>query len=102
VTEPAPEHSVVLYSRGPAWNPGQPLGQQEGAEDRIGFLVKGLQAGVVERARPFHGADDLLGDDELVGLAIYRLDRAQADERTRRDPAVRTGLLRFRARAWHP
>jgi hypothetical protein len=102
VTEAATEHSVVLYSRGPAWNPALPLGQQEGAVDHIGFLVEGFDVGVVERAGPFHGADDLVGDDELVGLVIYRLDRAQADERTRRDPAVRTGLLRFRARAWHP
>jgi hypothetical protein len=102
VTEPAPEHSVVLYSRGPAWKAGLPLGQQEGAQDHIAFLVNGFQEGIVERAGPFHGPEDIVDDDELVGLVIYRLDRARADERTRDDPAVRAGLLEFRARAWHP
>jgi hypothetical protein len=101
VTESASEHSVVLYSRGPAWKAGLPLGQQEGARDHIAFLVSGYQEDVVERAGPFHGPEECV-DDELVGLVIYRLDRVQAAARTRDDPAVRLGLLEFRALAWHP
>jgi uncharacterized protein YciI len=101
VTDSVVQRAVVVYTRGPEWVDGAPLGEQRGAREHIAFLVAGYGEGVVELAGPFHRLEDEVPDGALVGLVVYQCNATVAASRTEEDPAVRSGLLGFHVLPWY-
>jgi uncharacterized protein YciI len=77
---------AVLNTRGPRWNHGRPMEEQEGWRAHADFM-NGLQAdGFVVLGGPLAGTDDVL-------LIVRAGDEAEVDARLAPDVWVVNGLL---------
>lgn len=90
--------TLVLLERGPAWSaePGPEAEARQAAH--IAHLQRMWDEGHAEVCGPVAGDAP---DQTLRGICLYRLDRAQALELARQDPAVKSEHLQVVAHDWY-
>ena len=86
------QYYLILHTPGPAWIEGKGFHEQRLMEHGA-YIHSQYKQGVVIEGGPFL--------DHSGGLAIIKVeDEAQADEFTRQDPAVQTGVFTAEKRPW--
>jgi uncharacterized protein YciI len=89
---------VLLYTRNPAYQPGDAARETALADGHIQYTLKLQQDGVALAAGPFEGEAEA---DAPIGMALLRVrDLAAAEHIAAQDPAVVAGRLRVTVRAW--
>jgi uncharacterized protein len=92
---PAATYFLFVYSAGPAWKAGQPMGVQ-GLGPHGAYMTKLFKEGVVVAGGP-------TTDPEGGGLAIVKAkDAAEAKALLAADPAIQAGVMTAALRNWRP
>ncbi len=92
---PAPTtYYLFIYSAGPAWKAGQPMGAQ-GLGPHGAYMSRLFKDGVVVGAGP--------SLDPAGGLAILKAkDMTEAKALLAADPAIQAGIMTAEIRNWRP
>lgn len=96
-----PEWSIGLVHTGRVWDAGLTLGEQKLVGEHLAYLGRLIQAGEVTRAGTVIEADHGPAEDGFVGLIVYAVGAARAQQLADNDPAVRGGMIGLRIHPWY-
>jgi uncharacterized protein YciI len=89
------QYTLVLMKRGEQWNPGAPE-FIKAMRQHPAFIKQMTAQGYVAVAALFSSSDQ----DDLQGVAIFRVGTEQTATLTKDDPAVKAGLLKTEIHPW--
>lgn len=89
---------VVIYSRDPAYHPGDAAAEAALTDAHVQYTLRLQQDGTALAAGPF---EDEAAPEAPIGMTLLRVrDLAAAERIARADPAVVAGRLRVTVRPW--
>lgn len=91
MTAPVVYH-VIIHAPGPAWKAGVGFREQPGVGDHVAYMRSLAAAGTMVFGGPFL--------DDAGGMAVLRVDGAEAKRIAEADPGVKAGLLTVVVHPW--
>jgi uncharacterized protein YciI len=89
------QYTLVLLKRGDKWNPNAP-GFADVMHQHFTFLKQMIEHEKMAISGPFPRSDD----EDLRGVAIFRVASEESAELMQEDPGVKAGLLRTEIHPW--